>query len=237
MGETAQRERIELIDFLRGLSVVLMVCHHALYDAVEFLGAPAWFFSNPIFNLLHYVFAGLFILLSGVSSRFSHSNVKRGIKTLAVALVITLVTWYMGYIVRFGVLHLLGFSMLLYGLTRKVWERGETFATGLFRVLLIVASALAVKYVALPTDAFWMFGWYGADFASSDYFPIFPWVFVFLLGAWAGRYVLERRLPTWFYAMKPTALSRVGRRSLVIYVLHQPVLYGVTMVVARLAKK
>ncbi|MDR1065346.1 MAG: DUF1624 domain-containing protein, partial [Oscillospiraceae bacterium] len=46
--------RIEAIDALRGLSVALMVVHHALFDAVEFLGAPAWLFSNPVFDALHY---------------------------------------------------------------------------------------------------------------------------------------------------------------------------------------
>ncbi len=65
-----QNNRIDIIDAARGLAVILMVFHHAFFDAVEFLGAPPWLFSNPVFNFLHYVFAGLFIFLAGVSSRF-----------------------------------------------------------------------------------------------------------------------------------------------------------------------
>ena len=84
------KQRIELMDAMRGLAVCLMVIHHFLYDLCAFCGAPWWLFTNPVFDPLHYFFAGLFILLSGVSSNFSRSNLKRGLKALAVSLGITL---------------------------------------------------------------------------------------------------------------------------------------------------
>ena len=79
-------ERIQSIDALRGLCVVLMCIHHLLYDLAAFLGAPWWLFDNPVFRILHYIFAGCFIFLSGLSSRFSRSNTKRGLKVIAIAL-------------------------------------------------------------------------------------------------------------------------------------------------------
>ena len=66
--------RIQAIDAIRGLCVVLMCAHHFLYDLAAFLGAPWWIFTNPVLDVLHWFFAGCFILLSGVSSRFSRSN-------------------------------------------------------------------------------------------------------------------------------------------------------------------
>lgn len=87
MSGTERPARIELMDALRGLAVCLMVLHHFLYDLCEFLGAPWWLFTNPVFDVLHYFFAGLFIFLSGISSDFSRSNLKRGAKAMALALV------------------------------------------------------------------------------------------------------------------------------------------------------
>ena len=84
MSGTERPARIELMDALRGLAVCLMVLHHFLYDLCEFLGAPWWLFTNPVFDVLHYFFAGLFIFLSGISSDFSRSNLKRGAKARAV---------------------------------------------------------------------------------------------------------------------------------------------------------
>ncbi len=58
MSGTERPARIELMDALRGLAVCLMVLHHFLYDLCEFLGAPWWLFTNPVFDVLHYFFAG-----------------------------------------------------------------------------------------------------------------------------------------------------------------------------------
>ena len=105
MSGTERPARIELMDALRGLAVCLMVLHHFLYDLCAFLGAPWWLFTNPVFDVLHYFFAGLFIFLSGISSDFSRSNLKRGAKAMALALGITLVTYFMDMTIVFGVLH------------------------------------------------------------------------------------------------------------------------------------
>ncbi|MCL2401607.1 MAG: DUF1624 domain-containing protein, partial [Oscillospiraceae bacterium] len=198
-GEEPRRERIELIDAMRGISVVLMVMHHLLYNLVYFLDAPGWLFSNPVFDVLHYIFAGLFITLSGVSSRFSHSNVKRGIKVIILAIGITVVTHLMDMPILFGVLHLLGFSMLFFGLTGRWWDKISEKAAPFIYVALIVFSALATAHIALESDYLWMFGWWNAGFLSYDYFPILPWFFVFMFGTSLGVYINARKFPAWFY--------------------------------------
>ena len=198
---------------------------------------PWVWFTNPLFDVLHYFFAGLFILLSGVSSNFSRSNVKRGLKALAVSLGITLVTWFMDMTIVFGVLHLLGACMLLYGLTQKFWqslhEKAPWFVPAL-SIAGILATARLVNGYPTTTPHLWMFGLVTPDFYSSDYFPLLPWMFVFLLGTWAGRYVREGKLPRWFYETKAPHLAAVGRQALLIYVAHQPVLYGLTMLGLRI---
>lgn len=235
-GEAPGRKRIDIIDALRGLSVVLMVCHHLLFDLVEYLNAPEWFFDNPVFNFLHYIFAGLFIFLSGVSSQFSRSNVKRGAVVFSLAMLLTIVTSLrvVDRPILFGVLHLLGFCMVFYGLTRERWDKIPRAAAPAVYVALIVLTALATEYLPTDADYLWMFGWVRPGFYSADYFPIFPWLFVFLLGTWAGFFVTERKLPGWFYEKKIAFLPEVGRNALVIYILHQPVLYGIVMLIVYL---
>jgi len=236
MGEQA-KQRIELMDAVRGLSLCLMVIHHFLYDLVVFAGAPRLLFWNPVFETLHYFFAGLFILLSGVSSNFSRSNVRRGLKALAVALAITAVTWLMDMPILFGVLHLLGTCMLLYGLTQVFWTGLPAWVIPALSIAGILATAKLADGWPTATPHLWIFGLTTPDFASADYFPLLPWMFVFLLGTWAGRYVREGRLPRWFYETRSPVLAAVGRKSLLIYVVHQPVLYGLTMLGLRIFAK
>ncbi len=227
------KKRIDLIDAARGLAVILMVIHHLLYDLVEFLGAPVWLFENPVFNPLHYFFAGLFIFLSGLSSQFSRSNVKRGLKVFAIAVLFTLVTSlpFIDMPIRFGVLHLLGFCMVFYGLTRKVWDKiPRAVAPAIYSVLL-VGSTLATRLIFIDVPYLFMFGWLQPGFFSADYFPIFPWVFVFLLGTWAGSFVIEHKLPDWFYNKRVAFFPAVGKKALIVYIVHQPVLYGIVMAI------
>ena len=244
MNEIAKehRKRIEIIDALRGLAVVLMVIHHLLYDCVEFLDAPEWLFTNPVFDVLHYTFAGLFIFLSGVSSRFSRGNNKRGLITIALAMAISAVTYFMNMPIWFGVLHLLGFSMLFFGLTGWLWDKIPRIAAPFIYIALIVGGALATAYFKpVSEQAFFgaclsILGWAQPGFVSYDYFPIVPWIFVSLLGTWAGQYIVERRLPDWFYNAEFPLFPAVGRKALLIYILHQPVLYALVMGIAMLIR-
>ena len=236
------KSRIEIIDALRGLSVVLMVIHHLLYNIWQFLDGPVWLYSNPVFDVLHYIFAGLFIFLSGVSSRFSRDNVKRGAIVITLAVVITFVTVrVIDMPIWFGILHLLGISMLVYGLTFKLWNIIPKFIAPIIYIVGIVFSTLARNDMPLTSetvwirDLLWILGWRQTGYISRDYFPILPWIFVFLLGTWAGWYISERKLPAGFYRLKPPIFPAIGRKSLLIYILHQPVLYALVMWIAHIS--
>ena len=232
----SSRRRIEIIDALRGLSVVLMVIHHLLYNIWIFLDGPRWLFTNPVFDVLHYIFAGLFIFLSGVSSRFSRDNKKRGAFVLIFAVIITYITVrIINMPIWFGILHLLGFSMVFYGLTYKIWNFIPKIIAPVIYIAGIIFSVYALSYMQLTSDivwirdGLWIMGWRQVGYVSRDYFPILPWIFVFLLGTWAGWYIRERKLPSRFYSIKPPFFPAVGRKALFIYLLHQPVLYGLVM--------
>jgi uncharacterized membrane protein len=168
-------------------------------------------------------------MLSGVSSRFSRGNVKRGLKVAAISIAITIVTYLMDMQILFGILHLLAFCMIFFGLTRRLWDVIPRAAAPFLYIAALVGSALAVASISLESEYIWMFGWTQPGFRSFDYFPILPWVFVFLLGTWAGTFIREGRLPGWFYRVKPRLFPAIGTKALLIYILHQPVLYGLVM--------
>jgi uncharacterized membrane protein len=229
--------RIESIDAARGLCVLLMVAHHFLYDLCEFLGAPWWLFTNPILDVAHYFFAGMFIFLSGVSSRFSHSNILRGLKVIAAALVITAVTWFMDMAILFGILHFLGFCMVFYGLTHRFFDKIPKRAAPVIYIFFLVITAILInKLNALSLGIRWLWplGITYPGFASADYFPLFPWIFVFLLGTWAGDIVRSGILPKTFYTWNIKYFPSVGRKAFIIYLVHQPALYGITLLLGKI---
>ncbi len=228
-----KKKRIDAIDAARGLALILMVIHHGLLDLIVLCGAPEWLFTNPVFDVLHYFFAGLFIFLAGLCCRFSRSNLKRGVLCFAIAMGMTVVTSLpiINEPIRFGVLHLLGFSMVFFALTHKAWDSIPRAVAPVVYIGMLIFTGWLVNHTSIGAAANWLFpfGWVPDAFYSADWFPIFPWIFVFLLGAWAGLYVVEHKLPERFYTFTCPVLPQIGRRSLLIYVIHQPVLYAVIL--------
>lgn len=232
MSKPKVKNRIQLLDAIRGFCIILMVAYHCGYDLVLFGLIPHWVLYNALLNFLQPFFAGVFIVIAGISSKFSRGNIKRGLLVLAAACLVTAVTWLMGSTVLFGILHFLGSAMVLYGLIGRWTDKlPDTAAPFLFAALFILTKLLLGR--TYDIEHLW---WLGiippGGVSSSDFFPIFPWLFAFLFGTWTGRMVFERRLPDWFYTARVPVLPWIGRHSLIIYLLHQPVLYSVVWLIA-----
>ena len=246
----AGKKRIYLLDELRGLAVFCMVFYHAFYSMSEFFGFEIGTKLLDFFTPAEPFFAALFIVISGISSRLSHDNTKRGVRLLCIALALTVVTAvimpmmnFEGAEIYFGILHLLSLSMLIFSALRAGLDKINPIVGFVLCIVIYILTygvsagfvgIAGLKTFALPaalykTNYFMPLGFFNSSFHSADYFPLLPWFFVFLLGTWAGRYVKAGRLPQWFYTARAPRLALVGRHALVLYVLHQPALYALTM--------
>lgn len=240
-----ENKRVWLLDEVRGLSILLMVIYHFFYDIVVLYGVNIPLFYSPGLNMLRDFFAGVFIFISGTACRFSRNNLKRGVQCFGLGMVMTYVTAVAlpNDPIVFGVLHLLGVCMVLFGLFGRFLDRVPVWA-GLVGCVLLLILTWSMKdgFFGLPglftldypefltqSGLFFPFGITGAGFASADYFPLFPWLFVFLAGAFFGVPVKAGKMPAFFYKKHLPPLAFVGRYTVWIYLLHQPVLMGICM--------
>ena len=216
------------VDSLRGLMLLLMVAAHLCYDLTAFGWFPGeLYFSAPIQALIT-LGAAVFILISGAMARFSRSNVRRGIKYLTAGLLITAVTLLFPHygIVRFGILHLLGVSALFYAAFGRHLERLSLQSRVMLYALLAFGSA---ALTALPVDfpGAWLLGFTVNAPPMADWFAIFPWLFVYLLGTVWGECLFTGRIPAWFAGWHTLLFVRTSRYALWVYLLHQPVILGI----------
>lgn len=240
--------RVALLDELRGLFILLMVFYHGCYNLVEIFRLDMPFFYSLPMRFLQLLIAGDFIFISGCVSRYSRSNLKRGLQTFGCGMVLTVATFFVipDQIILFGVLHLLGFSMVFFALTRKILDRlHPTLGLLVFTALFLGTYFVSAGLIGFPPFAaplpqalyttkflFWL-GFPGPGFFSSDYFALLPWLFFFLAGTYCGVFLKAGRFPAWVYRPHVGWLAKVGRHTLIIYLLHQPVLYGVMTLLFR----
>lgn len=235
--------RVHLIDEVRGLAILLMVVYHTFYDLVMIFGLRIDAFFSTTVNLLVILFAGLFIFISGTACHYSRNNLKRGAVCFALGLVFTAGTALImpEELILFGILHLLGCCMMLFPLLAPLIRRipplvGIMGSLLLFLLLFPVSDGFVgipgLFSIPLPRalyDVQWLFwlGFPSPSFFSADYFPLLPWFFCFTAGTFFGVLVKEKRLPNWVYSRHCPPLAFIGRHTLIIYLLHQPIVYGI----------
>ena len=227
------RRRFDVLDAWRTLAIVLMVAYHFLYDLYIFGVISAdQLFSVPL-NVLERFICCSFILLSGASARFSRNNLRHGLVVLGAGLVVEIGAAVAGQTIRFGVLMLLGSSMVLWHFLGKGLQRFPGWSVAAGSGVLFFAARWWTGRTAVSVPWLYPLGFISLGFYSADYFPLLPWFFLFLTGTALGGWCLAHRENRLLTVSLPGALTWPGRHSLIIYVLHQPVLYGISYLIWR----
>lgn len=232
------KSRVILFDELRGVSILSMLLYHLCYDlAVLFgVGGMQWFFS-PAASLWQLCICGVFIFVAGACCSYSKNNLRRGLRLFLLGMLFTVVTAVVmpDQLIVFGLLHFLGVAVLVSIPCRRAFAHMKPLigvAAGLVLFWLTyhvqsgwigVSPTLSVQLPRLLYRTNWLcfLGFYNHNFASADFFPLLPYLFLF----WAGLFSSRLKLPSCFYRSHCRPLSFLGRNSLWIYLFHQPVLY------------
>lgn len=238
----ARHSRLDGLDTLRGVTILSMVAYHACWDLVYIFGKDwAWYRSDAAYVWQQSI-CWTFILLSGYCWSLGRHRLKRGLMAFGGGVLVSLVTllFMPEDPVRFGVLTLLGSAALLTiplePLLRRIPARaGLAGSFSLFLLLRDVNGGWlgfeGARVLALPGSLYRnlltaYLGFPAASFYSTDYFSLLPWLFLF----WTGYFLWRLRPGDRGGGPRLPGITAMGRHSLLIYLLHQPVIYGVLSV-------
>lgn len=237
-------KRIELLDFLRGISIIYVMIYHLFFDLT---GVKAISFSLddlPLSELTHDFFVGQLIVISGICTGFSRDPVRRGAILFFMGEALTIATdlFYREMLIVFGALSFFGVMMMLCGLAKTLlwkidWRILLAASILLYVITLDFSSEDGLLHlfftdirVNLPENVQYSYpiGILSKGFYSMDYFPLIPNGFLYLAGAALSLPVREKKLPKAFYAdTKPKLINFLGRNSLIFYIIHQPIFIGI----------
>ena len=244
--EKSKSVRYGIIDAARAVAVINMVAFHFVYDCFYFAGDSGSFISDPAAIVWERFICISFIVISGVSLNFTHRGYKRGLFVLICGGVVTAATYIFvpDLVIWFGVLSFFGCAMILtYALRGLLNKVNMWVGMAVSLILFVLCYGIPQGYIGifsyplihLPEGIYelkWLafLGFPHKGFFSADYFPILPWIFMFIFGynLWRAvkRYGLDKHL-----VHNVPVLSFIGRHSLLIYMVHQPVLYGICWLV------
>lgn len=241
--------RIYFLDEIRALALIGMIVYHTAYD-LRYLFGVSFDFQAAGWNILQKAVCCTFIVIAGISTRLSKNVLKHGIIVFAAGLLMTAGTAFFmpDQIIVFGILHFLGISMMIAYLFLKGIQKvnaplGILFSAALFAASLGINRGTVCFGKVLVPPLFYanvltaILGFPPKGFASADYFPLLPWFFLFLAGCFLGKNFKERKIPDFFSKQHSRFLSVIGSNTLVIYILHQPVIYAVLTLIFWLIEK
>lgn len=239
---TATR-RAHFIDELRGFIIIYIVLYHLIYDLYLFGFDTYWLFSSSM-SLLRDCLVTVMVIISGISSLYSHSNFRRGFKVLGCGLAITLITYLFmpSQLIIFGILHFFGTAMIIYALVGKLFAR-VNWILGFITCMVLFFLTFNVYYGYLGIEALGItiplpdvlysspllfpLGFSSGGLYSADYYPLMPWLFAFFAGTFIGVPLKNETAPAIFYNKHLPTLSKIGKHTLLIYLVHQPLIYGI----------
>ncbi len=239
--EEVVKQRYHLLDSIRGFLLILMIIYHTMYDIS--------IFSRGEFSVLNtggYIFQQFigwsFIFLSGMCRTIGKRHVRRGLIILAGAALVSLVSYiFMPEMpINFGILVFMGSATLIMIPLEKYIKESYALAGILLSIFIFILCKNVpygnlgfegIELMELPrflyrNAATAYLGFPPMGFVSGDYYPLIPWFFLYLSGYFFWKYFGKKTQIQKGLFIKVPVLAFLGRHSLLVYLIHQPVCFA-----------
>lgn len=239
------KERLHLLDALRGFAIINVVIYHFLYDYYVVSGLDPYWDAGLAVRVWQRLGCGLFVVIAGMAFHMSSGNLRRGLQLNLLGLVITAVTYFVmpSQVIYYGILNFFGCALWLTALLAPCLKRvparaGMAVCVALYLLTMNVrggdAAILGVLLWQWPawlysSDAFALLGFHSSSFHSADYVPLLPHIFLLWLGWYAYGWLVQNKLCGILKTGNIRVLTLPGRHSLAIYLIHQPLLFALGM--------
>ena len=222
--------RVASIDALRAIALIAMMAYHFCFDLRYFRIIAPDFEHDPFWLTARTIILSSFLLLAGVSLVLADARKASSAQfwwhvgmIAGCAMLISATTYFMFPVtfIWFGVLHAIAVSLVL---ARPLVHFPKTAL-----VIGLIAIVVGVTYSNSAFNQFAL-GWIGFITVrpyTDDYVPLFPWTGVLLCGIPLGHALIRNRFAVLSsLATPPLWLAWLGRHTLAIYMVHQPILFG-----------
>lgn len=226
-----------------------MILYHFLWDLRFIAGFEINWYTQLPGKIWQASICYVFIFVSGFCLSLSRNPLKRGITVFASGLLVSVVTliFIPENRVVFGVLTLIGSCMIIMSFADKIPYINKnkisylttsllmfiiTFHIGTGKIKLLGLSCKIPEYMYTGYVMTYL-GFPFKSFYSTDYFPLIPWLFLFSAGYFSFKIAKEKDLLNCLKGQRFKVLSFIGKNTLIIYLFHQIILYGLTLLIMK----
>lgn len=239
-----EKKRYYVIDYIRAFLIINMVLYHSLWDIVYMFNNNISWYTSDLGEIWQRFICITFIMLSGFCWSLSKNHFKRGLIVFIGGIIISAITIIAmpENAIKFGILTFIGFSIFIMIPFEKVLRHINIYIGFTVSILLFIFTKDINKgyiffyNIKLPRflyngDIMSFFGFKDKEFFSTDYFSLLPWFFIFITGYFIYKIMESKDFLYILEGKKNSITEFLSKGSLIIYLIHQPIVYGVLMII------